>query len=100
MYFSIHFQLLPFYFAGGVEFGKVPPNETENGLQFKRNAPRLTGGTPVTRRRKVGGRSGSPHRGRRTRWGVSGAPNRRAVRPARAGGAGRATESVTGVGVS
>jgi hypothetical protein len=37
--------------------------ETESFNQ--RNAPRLTGGTPATRRRKVGGRSGSPHRGRR-----------------------------------
>jgi len=33
MYFSIHFQLLPFYFAGGVDFGNVPPNETENRLE-------------------------------------------------------------------
>jgi hypothetical protein len=33
--------------------------ETESFNQ--RNAPRLTGGTPATRRRKVGGRSGSPH---------------------------------------
>jgi hypothetical protein len=59
---------------------KLKMAETES---FQRNAPRLTGGTPATRRRKVGGRSGSPHRGRRARRGVSGAPNRRAVRPAR-----------------
>jgi hypothetical protein len=64
---------------------KLKMAETESFNQ--RNAPRLTGGTPATRRRKVGGRSGSPHRGRRARRGVSGAPNRRAVRPAR-GGAG------------
>ena len=59
-----------------------------------RNAPRLTGGTPATRRRKVGGRSGSPHRGRRARRGVSGAPNRRALRPARGGG-GRTAPATT-----
>ena len=84
-------------FSRGPQFGNVPPNETENDNKrpcarqqtesVQRNAPRLTGGTPATRRRKVGGRSGSPHRGRRARRGVSGAPNRRAVRPAR-GGAG------------
>ena len=66
---------------------KKRPCARQQTESVQRNAPRLTGGTPATRRRKVGGRSGSPHRGRRARRGVSGAPNRRAVRPAR-GGAG------------
>ena len=88
-YFSILYSFPPFIFQGGhnlvmFHLMKLKMAETESFNQ--RNAPRLTGGTPATRRRKVGGRSGSPHRGRRARRGVSGAPNRRAVRPARGGG--------------
>ena len=87
-YFSILYSFYPFIFQGGhnlvkLHLMKLKMAETESFNQ--RNAPRLTGGTPATRRRKVGGRSGSPHRGRRARRGVSGAPSRRAVRPARAG---------------
>ena len=43
-------------FVSYVKF-KLPETETAT-----RNASRLTGGTPATRRRKLGGRKGSPGR--------------------------------------